>query len=79
MSVYMGIDWSVKKHDVAIMNEAGSIIAQFTISHQASGFEKLNRTREQVGVEAAECLVWLETAHNMLGCRKYNPKRAQRR
>jgi hypothetical protein len=66
MSVYMGIDWSVKKHDVAIMNEAGSIIAQFTIPHQASGFEKLNKTREQVGVEAAECLVGLETAHNLL-------------
>ena len=66
MSVYMGIDWSVKKHDVAIMNEAGSIIAQLTISHQASGFEKLNRTRAQVGVEAAECLVGLETAHNLL-------------
>jgi transposase len=66
MSVYMGIDWSVKKHDVAIMNEAGSIIAQFTIPHQASGFEKLNRTREQVGIEAAECLVGLETAHNLL-------------
>jgi hypothetical protein len=57
MSVYMGIDWSVKKHDVAFINEAGSIIAQLTIPQQASGFEKLNRTREQVGVEAAECLV----------------------
>lgn len=52
MSVYMGIDWSVKKHDVAIMNDAGSVIARLTIPHQASGFEKLNRRREQVGVTA---------------------------
>jgi len=66
MSVYVGIDWSVKKHDVAIINEAGSIIARLTIAHQASGFEKLNKTREQVGVEATECLVGLETAHNLL-------------
>ena len=66
MSVYVGIDWSVKKHDVAFINEAGSIIAQLAIPQQASGFEKLNKTREQVGVEAAECLVGLETAHNLL-------------
>jgi transposase len=66
MSVYMGIDWSVKKHDVAFLNETGSIIAQLTIAHKASGFEKLNKTREQVGVGAAECLVGLETAHNLL-------------
>ena len=33
MSVYVGIDWSVKKHDVAIINEAGSIIARLTIAH----------------------------------------------
>ena len=66
MCVYVGIDWSVKKHDVAIMNESGSVIARLTIPHQVSGFEKLNRTREQVGVAAAECLVRLETAHNLL-------------
>jgi transposase len=66
MSVYVGIDWSVKKHDVAFLNETGSIIAQLTIVHKASGFEKLNKTREQVGVGAAECLVGLETAHNLL-------------
>ena len=57
MSVYMGIDWSVKKHDVAIINEAGSIIARLTIPHQASGFEKLNKTREQLDVATADCLV----------------------
>jgi transposase len=66
MSVYVGIDWSVKKHDVAFLNETGSIIAQLTIAHKASGFEKLYKTREQVGVGAAECLVGLETAHNLL-------------
>lgn len=66
MSVYIGIDWSVKKHDVAIINEAGSIIALLTIPHQAHGFEQLNKTREQVGVTAAACLVGLETAHNLL-------------
>ncbi len=66
MSVYMGIDWSVKKHDVAIMDETGHLLARLTIPHEAKGFEKLNKTREGVGISADECLVGLETAHNVL-------------
>ena len=29
MSVYMGIDWSAKKHDIVILNEAGAIITPY--------------------------------------------------
>lgn len=66
MSVYMGIDWSLKKHDFAIMNEAGEVIAQAVIAHQKSGFQQLDETRAALGVPASECLVGLETAHNVL-------------
>jgi len=66
MSVYMGIDWSQDKHDIAFMNAAGAIIARLTISHQPAGFRKLEATRKQLGVEEADCLVGLETAHNLL-------------
>ena len=45
---FPGIDRRVKKHEIATLNETGSIIARSTIPHQASGFEKLNKTREQV-------------------------------
>ena len=49
-SQYAGIDRRVKKHEIAILNETGNIIARLTIPHQASGFEKLNKTREQVAI-----------------------------
>lgn len=66
MSVFMGIDWSQEKHDVAFMNAAGAIIARLTVPHQPDGFRKLEATRQQLGVAAEECLVGLETAHNLL-------------
>jgi hypothetical protein len=53
----MGIDWSVKKHDFAILNDAGAVIAQAVIPHQKSGFRQLDETREALAVPAAECLV----------------------
>jgi len=66
MSIYIGIDWSQDKHDVAYMNAAGAIIARLTIPHQPAGFHQLETTRQQLGVTAPECLVGLETAHNLL-------------
>jgi len=66
MSVYMGIDWSTKKHDIALLNEVGAIIARQTIPHQAEGFEKLDEMRRQLGVPTSQCLVGMETAHNIL-------------
>jgi hypothetical protein len=66
MSVFMGIDWSAKKHDIVVLNEAGAIIARDTIPHQASGFQKLNEMRQSLAVPADDCLVGMETAHNLL-------------
>jgi len=66
MSVYMGIDWSEKKHDVTFLNEAGQIISQLTLSHSPEGLLKLEQTRQALGVCPAECLVGLETAHNLI-------------
>ena len=66
MSVYMGIDWSTKKHDIVFLNEAGAIIARLTIPHQKSGFQQLDEMRQSLAVPAAACLVGMETAHNVL-------------
>ena len=66
MSIYIGIDWSQDKHDVAFMNAAGAIIARLTIPHQVEGFEKLDEMRRQLGVPTSQCLVGMETAHNIL-------------
>jgi len=66
MEVYTGIDWSESKHAVAFMNEAGAILAQITIPHTPDGFQRLDATRQKLDVAADECLVGLETSHNLL-------------
>ena len=46
MPVYLGIDWSQAKHDAVFLhqgprsrlNEAGTLVAQLTLSHRPEGF-----------------------------------------
>ena len=66
MRVYIGIDWSEKQHEILFMNEHGASIAQLTIPHKPEGFLTLDKTRQKLGVRANDCLVGLETAHNLL-------------
>ena len=66
MPVYLEIDWSQAKHDAVFLNEPGAIVAQLTVSHRPEGFLQLDTTRQQLGVAPSECLVGLETAHNLL-------------
>jgi transposase len=66
MKVYIGIDWSQSKHDVAMMNEAGAVIVQQVIAHSEEGFHKLDHLRGRMGVVPERCVVGLETAHNLL-------------
>lgn len=66
MKVYIGIDWSERKHDIVFMNEAGAPIVRLTIPHAPEGFLKLEATRRELGVAREDCLVGLETAHNLV-------------
>jgi len=66
MQVYLGIDWSENQHDAIFQNEAGAQVLGMCIPHSLEGFEKLEDARRQLGVSAAECVVGLETAHNLL-------------
>jgi transposase len=66
MQVYIGIDWSEKKHDVAFMNSEGAVIAQMVIEHSPAGFQKLDERCQQMGLCTQEVVVGLETAHNLL-------------
>ncbi len=66
MSVYLGIDWSQRKHDAAFLNDAGACLAQLTIAHSPDGFVKLDDTRARLGLQPDQCVVGLETAHNVL-------------
>jgi transposase len=65
MTVYIGIDWSSKKHDIVYLNEAGGIIAYQTIPHTPLGFEAFDDQRMKLGVEVDDCLVGIETEHNL--------------
>lgn len=66
MQVYIGIDWSEKKHDVAFHNEQGVCLALLSFAHSPAGFGKLEELRRSLAVAAPECFVGLETAHNLL-------------
>ena len=66
MQVYIGIDWSENEHDVTFMNEAAAVLVQFSIPHTPAGFHKLDTMRAELGFAVDDCLVGLETAHNLL-------------
>ncbi|NOH12423.1 MAG: transposase [Chloroflexi bacterium] len=66
MKLYIGIDWSQNKHDLCYLNQAGSCLAQKVIPHSQEGFWQLEKLRQQLGVAAQECLVGIETTHNIL-------------
>ena len=66
MLVYIGIDWSEQKHDVAFMNEKGGIIERFTIAHTWEGLMQIENKRLRMGVDVQDCLIGIETRHNLL-------------
>jgi len=66
MKVYIGIDWSEKKHDICYVHENGEVLRYLKISHDVEGFLELDRARQELGVASSDCLVALETAHNLL-------------
>jgi transposase len=64
MNLYFGIDWSEKHHDVAVVNAAGATIAHLRFGHKE--LHQLERLRQQFDIQAQDCLVALETAHNLI-------------
>lgn len=66
MTVYIGIDWSEKKHDLCFINEIGEVQQRMKIEHTPYGFMQLDKARERIGVEIGECVVGIETHHNLL-------------
>jgi len=64
--LYFGIDWSRNKHQLCIRNDAGATISQMTFAHSLAGFHQLEAERCKLGVPPSECLVAIETAHNLV-------------
>lgn len=66
MKTIIGIDWSEEKHCVHLYNEAGALLARFEIRHSVSGFAQLADRLAKVNPEPANCLIAIETEHNLL-------------
>ena len=66
MKVYIGIDWSKEKHDAIFMNEAGQAILYIRFAHMQEGFLELDAARQKLGVKPSECIVGIETSHNLI-------------
>jgi transposase len=60
------MDWSESKHDVVFMNEKGGVITRFVIEHNEEGFWKMATTCQQLSILQEDCLVGIETHHNLL-------------
>ena len=64
--LYSGIDWSKDHHNLCIMNAAGARASQIQFKHTLKGFEQIEAERRKLNVPASECLVAIETTHNLL-------------
>ncbi|MFN2205507.1 MAG: IS110 family transposase [Candidatus Promineifilaceae bacterium] len=66
MKTIIGIDWSEKKHCVHAYNETGAQLLRLEVATTADGFRELTCQISQLNPEPANCLVAIETAHNLL-------------
>jgi transposase len=66
MKVYIGIDWSEKKHDAVFLNSAGAVIYRLTFPHTPEGYQQFEQVRKKFKLSPEQCLVGLETSHNIL-------------
>ena len=48
-TLFAGIDWAAAEHAVCVMDEAGKIVASFTVRHNADGLERLIRHLAKFG------------------------------
>lgn len=63
---FIGLDWSEKEHMVCIINQDGRHLALFSIPHSPEGFARLEEEVRRLGAIPEQCLVAVETAHNLI-------------
>jgi transposase len=74
MTIYCGIDWADRHHDVAIVNDAGTVLATRRVGESAAGVTALlmmlaDQAAADAGVEAEEFVavdVAIETGRGLL-------------
>lgn len=66
MQVYIGIDWSEKKHDAVMLNGAGQMLYQMVFPHTPEGFQRFDQGCQKLGISREDCVLGMETAHTIL-------------
>jgi transposase len=66
MQVYLGIDWSTRKHAAYFTNERAAALQYLEVEHSVAGLNLLDAARHSLGVSAEDCIVGIETAHTLL-------------
>lgn len=66
MTVYIGMDWSEKKHDLCFLNAVGEVLYSLTIVNTPQGYLALENARQRLGITPQECVVGIETHHSLL-------------
>jgi transposase len=66
MMLLIGIDQSPSTHDVCIMDVKGCQLAHLSIPNSAAGFRQVHTTCQELRIPAQDCLVALESDHNLL-------------
>jgi len=66
MQVYLGIDCSQHSYEASFVNQAGAVLARLAIPSSPEGFLHLDAARDKLGIPPSDCLVALESAHNLL-------------
>ena len=49
LTLYCGIDWATAHHDVAVVDDNGSVVARGRVSNDAAGFARLLTVLAQAG------------------------------
>ncbi len=66
MQEYLEIDCSQSSYGASFVNQTGAILAPLRIPFSPEGFLHLDTTRDKLGIPPGDCLVALESAHNLL-------------
>jgi transposase len=69
MLLLVGIDWADDHHDAALMDEQGTILDEFRLTHDVDGVDLLHEriaNHHDAATNQAQVLVAIETSHGML-------------
>lgn len=62
----IGIDWSQDFYDIAFLSPSGAFLNHCQINKTTAGFSQLDNKIGKFGLPTSQCLVGMETAHNIL-------------